>query len=371
MSTLVQASRQWSSRPDDQRFLSLPAMLDHFTARRARSRATVQSTRLIEMVPDADNRGLKVVGKAGIGYSPTHWSFGQLAALAESPAGYLRTLPSPIAADCLNYKLQHVRDAEDIGLLLYANGDNELLAATGPNYGRVWNADFVAAMVDRFGDGVTGDWRVPGEFGKRVDVTKENTTLYASDRDFFVFLADEEHRITIPNRRDGQPGSLARGFFVWNSEVGKCTLGVGTFLFDYVCGNRIVWGAEGYTEIKIRHTSGAPDRFLEEVVPVLDSMRLESARPIERTILAAQSAVIGAGKSQEDKQADVDAFLAKRFGKRLVGQLQAVHLAEEGRPVETLWDAATAATAYARGIKHTDARVEIEKAAGEVLSLAT
>jgi hypothetical protein len=33
---------------------------------------------------------------------------------------------------------------------------------------------------------------VPGEFGQRVAVTKQNTTLYASDRDMFVFLADEE-----------------------------------------------------------------------------------------------------------------------------------------------------------------------------------
>jgi hypothetical protein len=80
----------------------------------------------------------------------------------------------------------------------------------------------------------------------------------------FVFLADEERRIEIPNRRNGQPGSLARGFFVWNSEVGNTTLGAGFFLFDYVCCNRYVWGADQYTEVRIRHTSGAPDRWIEE-----------------------------------------------------------------------------------------------------------
>ena len=62
---------------------------------------------------------------------------------------------------------------------------------------------------------------MPGEFGERVTVKKENTTLYASDRDMFVFLADEENRIEIPGRRAGRSGSFARGFFVWNSEVGK------------------------------------------------------------------------------------------------------------------------------------------------------
>src|SRR5207302_1489157 len=91
---------------------------------------------------------------------------------------------------------------------------------------------------------------------------KENTTLFASDRDMFVFLADEDRRIDIPGRRNGSGGSMARGFFVWNSEVGDKTLGLGFFLFDYVCKNRIVWGADQYTEIRIRHTKGAADRDL-------------------------------------------------------------------------------------------------------------
>ncbi len=96
----------------------------------------------------------------------------------------------------------------------------------------------------------------------------------------FVFLADEDRRIEIPNRRDGKPGSLARGFFVWNSEVGNTTLGAGFFLFDYVCSNRYVWGADQYTEIRIRHTSGAPDRWLEEVTPVLREYAEGSAKPV-------------------------------------------------------------------------------------------
>jgi hypothetical protein len=66
----------------------------------------------------------------------------------------------------------------------------------------------------------------------------------------FVFLADEENRIELPNRRAGRLGSFARGFFVWNSEVGKTTLGAGFFLFDYVCCNRIIWGADQYTELQ-------------------------------------------------------------------------------------------------------------------------
>ena len=33
---------------------------------------------------------------------------------------------------------------------------SELRAATGPAYGRIWDADIVDALVERFGDGVSG-----------------------------------------------------------------------------------------------------------------------------------------------------------------------------------------------------------------------
>src|SRR5579863_5249362 len=226
---LMKASNEWMSRPDDERFTSLTSMLEHFGTQRQRSRELVISTRQIEAIPEPDNKGLLIQRTGGaVPYAPTHWSFGQLATLAGAPSGYLRTLPAPMAADCINYGLKYTRDIEDCGLLLENNGANRLRAATGPRYGRIWNHDIVRTLVDRFGDGVTGDWRVPGEFGKRVEVTKRNTTLYAGDRDMFVFLADEDHRVELPNRRNGQPGSLARGFFTWNSEVAASVFGLGT-----------------------------------------------------------------------------------------------------------------------------------------------
>lgn len=360
MTTLMKASNQWASRPDDERYTSLTDMRDFFRNRREHSRQIVVPTKDITLIPADDNHGMAVRGSRSIDYHPNHWSFGQLAQLSQSPAGYLRTLPSPIAADCINYKMKFNRQVEDVGLLLYKNGDAQLLSANGPNYGRVWNEDIVNALIAKFGNGVDGSWRVPGEFGKRVNITKANTTLYAGDRDMFVFLADEDNRVEMKDRRNGKPGSLARGFFVWNSEVGKCTLGLGTFLFDYVCCNRIVWGAEEYQEIRIRHTASAPLKWIEEVQPVLLAYSNASAKPWEDAIAAAQAKKID----------DVDEFLAGRFGKNVVQSIQKVHMIEEDRPIETLWDASTAITAYARGLSHQDSRVEFEREAGRVLSLA-
>lgn len=359
---LTQANKEWSSRPLEERFISLDSMQDHFDILRDHSRSAVVSSRAVFARPSPDNQGLLIAGPSGAEYSPTHHAFGQLATLAGAPAGYLRQLPAPMAADCINYGLQVDRDIEDVGLLLTRRHDGApvIRAATGPRYGRVWNADVIRALRDQFGDGVTGTFKVPGEFGRAVTVTGANTTLYASDQDCFIFLADEANRIAVHNRRDGQSGTLARGFFVSNSEVGAGSLKVRTFLFDYVCANRIVWGAEHVQEISIRHTASAPDRFIEQVQPALIEYANSSAAGIEATLWSAQAMKI-------DKVAD---FLAKRFGPRVAARIEAAHVLDEGRPIETVWDAVTGATAYARSIPFTAARVEFEAAAGDMLKLA-
>lgn len=374
MTTLMQASNQWASRPADQRFVSLLDLQTKVRNDRENSISSVVSTRKINVIPHPANpmKGVTIEGSQGL-YDPTHFSFGQLAGLAGAPAGYLRTLPAPLVADALNYGLRFNRDAEEVGVLrtkTSLDGDVidgvpyehvELRAATGPRYGRIWNSDIVDSMVGRFGDGLTGDFRVPGEFGKAIQVTKDNTTLYASDRDMFVFLADEVNRVEMHDRRNGQNGSLARGFFIWNSEVGDATMGIGMFLFDYACSNRIIWGVEQFKEVRLRHTASAPDRFIEEVAPILTAYSQASALPIEQTIAAAQQAKL---------DTDLDTFLKNRkFTMSESTAIKAAHMREEGRPIETLWDATTAVTAAAKTLRNQNDRVAMERKGGALLDL--
>lgn len=373
------AHNEWASRPGDERFLSLVEMQGHFRRIREQSRATVVSNKRVELRPQdfmdlspvgtesnpkGYQKGLALYGPNGHGYEPNNWSFGQLATLAGAPAGYLRTLPEEMACDCINYGLQFNREVEEIGILLQNNGRSVLRAATGPNYGRIWNSDVIDGLVKYVGDGVSGTWRVPGEFGKRVEVTRDNTTLYASDRDMFVFLADEENRITVPGHRAARFGQMssessdmARGIYVWNSEVGAAKFGLGLFYFDFVCCNRIVWGMEGYKEFSFRHSAGAPDRFLRDIQPALRQYAQASSVGVQEAIEAAKA----------DKLNDVQEFLAKRFGPKVVRSIQTVHELEEERPIETRWDAVVGATAYAKSIEYQDARVDVERVAGQML----
>src|SRR5205814_10023131 len=87
MTTLMQASRQWASRPADERYASLLDMQSTMTRRRERSRASVESTRALTVLPeerDPQHRGLYLGIErgplAGQLLAPTHQAFGQISA---------------------------------------------------------------------------------------------------------------------------------------------------------------------------------------------------------------------------------------------------------------------------------------------------
>lgn len=376
MNTLMQASYEFMKRPNDERFVNLHTLDNHCNYQMQNSKQAVVSSKKINFKATDDNRGVLMEGRENNAML-THWSFNQVASLSGVPSKLLRKQCEnnldPLAVDNLNAGMQVIRDVDDVQLYVFRDPMHEfdyanpstgvtLRAATGPNYGRVFNAEITRELVKRFGNGV-GDnsWRVPGIFGKPQEtITKEHTTLYASDRDMFVFLADEENRIEIPNRRNNQSGSLARGFFIGNSEVGSKTLFMGFFLFDYMCCNHIIWGVEEFQKIAIRHTASAPDKWLSEIMPTLKAYSRASSTPIEARLYAAQ----------QQKIEDAEAFLNKRgFNNSQVANIMATHMEEENRPIETMWDATTAITAFAKSIPHMDMRIEMEKEGGKILEL--
>ena len=193
-------SSEWFSRPDDEKYLSLSDLYASVKGRAERSRTrTVESAAIrVEAHRDDPERLALVLPDVEAPVAPTHWSFGQLASLVGAPAAYLRQLPAPLAGINLQYGLTNHR-AEQVKTMEVANGRTELRAVTGPDYGRIYDHELVSAVQRIAGDGV-GDtrWKVPGVldwstgvYNPMVDVTKDTTTLYASDRDVFLFLVDD------------------------------------------------------------------------------------------------------------------------------------------------------------------------------------
>ena len=370
MVTLMTASNQWASRPAEERFLNLLDLNAHAKNVRTNSRQIEAPLNALSAVADVENNGLVFVGGKNKPITMSNYAFGQMATAISKhtgsfPAGFIQSLPPAIAADVINHGLSKTGGEKSQFLLTRPDDisdDVQVRALNSTSYGRIWNHQITQSLVDRFGDGVTGDFKVPGEFGKDVPITSQNTTIYGSDRDMFVFLCDEKHKVTVKNRRNGEDGELSRGFFVWNSEVGAATLGVATFLFDYVCSNRIVWGATDYREIKLRHSLKAPERFLDEVSPMLTRMVEEKASVTETMLITAQE-----HKIDKDEKEKLYAWLG--FNPKTMDLIDRAHFTEEARPVESYWDASTAITAYAKSIPYQAERVTVEKASGKILDL--
>ena len=374
MTTLTQASKQHMSRPADERYTSLYELAAAGSYRKENSRRRDMANKQLRVLPSTTDQmdvAVEFTSSKGSGIGKmTHWSFGQMCALGGVPSEFLRSekMPGALAADTINWGLHVNRGVEDVNVNLFFPRDSEnklqieMRSVNGPNYGAIWDADIDDILCKEFGDGRTGSFRIPGHFNGQYDGTKENTTLYAGDRDSFRFLADEEHRVTVPNRRDGKSGTLARGFMMRNSEVGASRFVLTAFLFDYMCCNHMIWNVGQFHEIAIRHTSGAPFRWNDEIKPFLRELAQAPLADIDTAVRNAQQAKI---------KGDVEEFLATRFGtKTIVPLIQNAHFLEEGRPIETVWDAVTGATAYARELAHIDTRVKIERDAGKLLAMA-
>jgi hypothetical protein len=364
-------SSEWFSRPDDERYLSLGDLARSVRGRSERSRTRVVETGLIHVEAsrnDPDRLALMLPG-ANAPVTPTHWSFGQLASQVGAPAAYLRQLPAPLAAINLQYGLTSSR-AEQIKTLETDNGHIELRAVTGPDYGRIYDHELVEAVQKIAGNG-TGDtrWKVPGVldwstgiYNPCVDISKDTTTLYASDRDVFLFLVDDLNPIEAGRLPDGSPDLYFRGFYCWNSEVGAKTLGMASFYLRAVCQNRNLWGVEDFEEISIRHSKYAANRFAHEAAPALEGFANSSPLPFVNGIKAARERIVA--RTDEDRS---DFLRARGFSKAETGKIIETVLAEEGRPPESIFDFVQGITALARSKAHQDARLDMEGKAKKLL----
>ena len=198
------------------------------------------------------------------------------------------------------------------------------------------------------------DWRSM-HYNPYVDVTRDTTTLYASDRDVFVFLVDDTHPIEVGKLPNGDPDLYFRGFYTWNSEVGSKTLGIATFYLRAVCANRCLWGVENFEEISIRHSKFAANRFAYEAAPALETFAESSARSFVEGINSARARIVA--RNDEDRES----FLRKSgFSKSDTVRIIRQVLDEEGHPPASLFDFVQGITAHARSRTNQDARLDIE-----------
>lgn len=380
---IMEASKQWATRPADQRFWDLEELQSAVDEVRANSAIGVTPESGLRV--EADEGALRIVSDMGNRAEISHWAFGQLATRAGAPAGYLRELPATLAAQNINHGLRaHQREGRDAHMLIYRNGGNLVRSLATDKFAPIWNSEIVEQLRN-----LPGDWQTPparpahngtdertriataadarlsisGGLGVKEGDVIAPAGIYASPEDMFVFLIDPTKVI-----RDGSPDGLQRGVIVQNAEVsGKLRFRMMTFFHRGVCGNHIVWNASELQEVAIRHVGTAADRAFAQIAVTVRRYAEGSATEDEARIQSARTRYIAA--SQEDV---ISALFKRHILPR--AQLEEAWVAAESNPVDgdpkTFWGFAQGITRISQDLPNADARTAVDQAAGRVLSMA-
>jgi hypothetical protein len=197
----------------------------------------------------------------------------------------------------------------------------------------------------------------------RTDPSDDNDTppatgLYCGEQDMFCFLIDPTGWVEI----DGE--AFAPGFFVWNSEVGRRTLGIQTFWFQAVCQNHIVWDAVEVCEYTRKHTANVHEALsnIQQMLARLVETRDQRRDAFANVIKKAMSTTLG------DKTEDVMEVLREHGIQKCVAD-QALKIAAQ-RGKFTIFSLVDALTRLAGEEQNAGDRTEADARGSSLLALA-
>jgi hypothetical protein len=239
MTTLTRAHRELYRRGPDESFGTLQELHNH--CRQVRQQSTDQWQLPQTLLPTVHGGELQVTLEKGEAAGFNDWSFSQLCRLSGISKETVNRFHPETATLAFRDTLPHAD--KPVQLLTTAQ---TVRSVHGVSYTRLWNAELIETIRD-----VATDFQPP------QTAYNGGTGLYCGEQDMFCFLIDPTGWIEI----DGE--AFAPGFFVWNSEVGRRSLGLQTFWFQKVCQNHIVWDAVQVVEFSRKHTANVRDGLLE------------------------------------------------------------------------------------------------------------
>ena len=276
------------------------------------------------------------------------WSFTQLCQLAKVSRDTVNRVSADTAWRVFNDTLPEGNKP----LQLYTEGEM-IRSIHGVSYTRLYNADILAMLAE-----FATDFGPPQKAAFGGNESGGGTGLYAGEQDMFCFLIDPTGWAEI----EGQ--AFAPGFFIWNSEVGKRSLGIQTFWFQAVCQNHIVWDAVEVVEFTRKHTASIHDSLAEmrRIVEQLVAKRDQRRDGFAKVMLKAMHERLGSDADEVMKvllQHGINRGWAK----------QALEIAQEqGR--FTIFAMVDALTRMAGELKFAGERAEIDQKAAGLLTLA-
>lgn len=240
MTELMRASRELFSRTPDETFESFDQLYQYCSTLHERSVDLWEPPESVTpTVLDNGQMGLSV-GSSGQ-LQMNDWSFGQICNLARVDKATLNRLSSTTAMQAFQETFPKGRKPLQI-----LTTDDRVRAVHGASYTRLYNTELLDVVRQQASDFTPPQKGFNGATG-----------LYAGEQDMFCFLIDPTGWVDIGGE------SFAPGFFIWNSEVGRRTVGIETFWFQSICANHIVWDAMEVTTFSRKHTANVHDALPE------------------------------------------------------------------------------------------------------------
>jgi hypothetical protein len=341
MQNLTRASRELFRRTPDETYPSLDELVNHCRQQREVSADHWISPKTLWARPVSTER-LVLANGNDQAFSLNDWSFGQVCRLAGVAKETVNRLTSDTAARVLGETLPRGNKP----LQVYAQGESAR-SIHGASYTRLHNAELLDIVVD------CADGFEPPPKG-----FNGGTGLYCGEQDMFCFLIDPTGWTDIGGE------SFAPGLFLWNSEVGRRSLGIETFWYQQICGNHIVWDAVEVVEFSRKHTANVHEALVEvrRIIQALAAKRDERRDAFAKVIQRAMDTKAG------DDADEVRAALSQAGISRALAK-QAIELAQQqGR--FTVFSMVDALTRLSRQIVNAGDRTEVDQQAGSLLTLA-
>ena len=343
MTNLTKAHEQLFRRTPDECFPTLAALREFCQSERERS---TDRWRPPSALAPVANGSLRLdLGEGTSPYVLNDWSFTQLCGLA----GVSKDTVNRLSPDTAGRVLRETLPQGNKPLQFYTE-EQVVRSIHGTTYTRLYNADLVA-MLSEF----AVDFGPPQKAGA---VNTSGTGLYCGEQDLFAFLIDPTGWTEIGDQ------AFAPGFFVWNSEVGKRSVGISTFWFQAVCANHIVWDATDVTEFTRKHTGkvgealGDIRRIVEELVARRDARKDGFAQVIRKAM-----------ETKLGEDADEALKVLNRHGITRALAKRALEIAaQQGR--FTVFAVVDALTRIAGEAEFAGERTESDQKAGQLLALA-
>lgn len=281
-------------------------------------------------------------------YRLNEWSFSQLCRMAGVSKDTINQLSTKTASKAL----QETLPACDKPLQILAQ-ENEIRSVHGVAYTRLWNIELLE-LVEEF----ASDFVPPHQAGSGDSQDARGTGLYCGEQDMFAFMIDPTGWAEI----DGE--AFAPGFFIWNSEVGRRTMGVQTFWFQKICANHIVWDATEVVEFSRKHTANVRDG-LPEVRRIIESLIAKRDERRDSFVTCIRKAM----KERIGRDADDVVSLLTKEGIPRRAIKAAMEIARQ-QGAFTIFSVVDALTRVSQQVQNAGDRTALDTKIGQLLALA-